>query len=63
MALEREGVGARFEEDVGDETVADGRAVNGQVHGYVAEVEGHDRGVGDADLGDEVGVVSEEFVA
>lgn len=61
-ALHGQDVLARLENEVGDERVADGFAVDGEVHGDVAEVECHDRGVGDVDCTDEVGAVGEDFV-
>lgn len=61
MRLHAHGVVARLENEVGQKCVADGCAVDGEVHGDVAEVEGHDGGVGDKDLADHVGVVGEEL--
>jgi hypothetical protein len=61
MGLHGDGVVAGFEDEGGEERVADGRGVDGEVHGDVAEVEGHDGGVGDVDGADHVGAVGEEL--
>jgi hypothetical protein len=63
MRLHRHGVVSRLEHEIGEQGVANGRAVDGEVHGYVAEVEGHDRGVGDVDCADHVGAVGEDFIS
>ena len=61
-ALHGENVWAGLEDEVGDERVADGLAVQEQVHGDVAEIERHDRRVGDVDVADEVGAIGENGV-
>lgn len=59
VRLHVDGVVPWLEEDVGEESVADGGGVDGEVHGDVAEVEGHDGGVGDEGFGEHVGAVGE----
>ena len=61
-ALHRDVVEAGLERHVLEERVADGFTVDGKVHGHVAEVDGHDAGVGDEDVADHVGAVGEFFV-
>lgn len=51
-ALQRELVVTGLEEEVGNKGVADLSAVDGEVHGDISEIERHDRGVGNADIGD-----------
>ena len=52
-----DGVVPRGEDEVGERAGADGAAGHGQVQGHVAEGDGEDGGVGDADRADEVGAV------
>lgn len=63
VALQGERVVAGLKVEVWDEHIADFLAVDKEVEGDVAEIERHDRGVGDADVGDEVGAVLQERVA
>lgn len=53
---------SRLEHEIGQERGADGLAVDGEVHGDVAELEGHDGGVLDDDVADHVGAVGELFI-
>lgn len=52
---------AGLEDKVGEERVADGFAVDIEIHGGVAEIEGHDGGVGNVYGADHVGAVGEDF--
>ena len=63
LALHRAAVVAGSDDEVGEESGADGLVVDGEVHGYVAEVDGHDGGVGDVDCAEHVGAVGEELGA
>lgn len=49
--------------EVGQERGADGTAVDSKVHGDVAELEGHDGGVGNDDVASHVGAVWERVIA
>ncbi len=62
VALQRELVLAGREEKVRNESVANRRAIHREVHGDIAQVEGHNRGVGNADVGNEVGAVGQDLV-
>lgn len=62
LALHGDGVVSRDEAEVGEERRPDGLAVDLEVHGHVAELEGHDGRVGNEDLANHVGAVSEDFV-
>lgn len=52
---------AGFEDEVGQQGGADACAVDGEVHGDVPEIEGHDGRVGDVDFADHVGAVGQEL--
>jgi hypothetical protein len=60
--LHRDHVVARLQDEVGKDAVADAGAVNSQIHSYIAKVERHDGGVGNADVADHVGAVGKDFV-
>lgn len=61
VGLHGKDVLAGLEDQVGDERVADGLAVDEEVHGDVSEIERHDGRVGNVDLADEVGAVLEDL--
>jgi hypothetical protein len=61
MRLHGHRVVAGLQDQVGEQGVANGRAVDGEVHGDVAEIECHDGRVGDEDCADHVRAVFEEF--
>jgi hypothetical protein len=61
MRLHGDRVVARLQDQIGEQGVANGGAVDGEVHGDVAEIEGHDGGVRNVDCADHVGTVGEEF--
>ena len=50
-------VRAWFQDEVGQERVANCFSSDGEVHGYVAQVESHDRWVGDMDCAEHIGAV------
>ena len=61
LRLHGDVVVARLEDEVRQQRGADGCAVDREVHGDVAEIEGHDGWVGDVDFADHVRAVGQEL--